>query len=63
MRTDLTDLDVKERIEKWAEVTALSLRLLEALLLKEFSGLPSEELRLKVIERLHVLRHIRFSEA
>ena len=63
MKSDITDLDVKERLEKWAEITALSIRLVEASLQKEFPGLSSEELHIKVIERLHVFRRVRLSEA
>jgi hypothetical protein len=56
MKTDLSGLNLRERLEKWAEVTALSLRLLEASLQKEFPNLSSQDLHLKVIGRLHAAR-------
>ena len=36
IRADLTNIDIRESLERWAEVTALSLRLLEASLQNEF---------------------------
>ena len=56
VRADLTNFNVQESLKKWAEVTALSLRLLEASLQKEFPELSSQELRVKMIERLNIAR-------
>lgn len=63
MKTDLTGLDLHERLKKWADVTALSLRLMEASLQIKFPALSSEELRLKVIEQLHVFRFAKLPAA
>lgn len=59
MKADLTSLDLQDRLRKWSEVTALSLELLEASLHKDFPELSEEELRFKVIERLHTFRRLR----
>jgi len=59
MKADLTGLDLQDRLRKWSEVTALSLELLGASLRKDFPDLSEEELRLKVIERLHTFRRLR----
>jgi len=61
MKADLTGIDVQDRLKKWAEVTALTLELLEASIKKEFPDLSEEQLRLKVIERLNTFRQIRLS--
>jgi hypothetical protein len=63
MKTDLTGLDLHERLEKWADVTALSLRLMEASLQIKFPALSSEELRLKVIEQLQAFRFAKLPTA
>jgi len=59
MKAVPTDLDLQDRLKKWAEATALSLELLEAAIRKDFPDLSEEELRLKVIERLNTFRRIR----
>ena len=56
MKIALKNLNVQENLMKWAEVTALSIRLIEASLHQEFPTLSSELLRQKLIERLHVFR-------
>lgn len=61
MKADLTGIDVQDRLKKWAEVTALTLELLEASIKKKFPDLSEEQLRLKVIERLNTFRQIRLS--
>lgn len=63
MKTDLSDLNLRERLEKWAEATALSLRLMEAALQIKFPALSSKELRLKVIEQLQVFRFAKLPAA
>lgn len=55
---DPTPLDFQRRLEKWAEVTSLSLRLLEASLKKEFPDLSPGEIHNKMMKSLHTWRHI-----
>jgi hypothetical protein len=62
MDNDFKGLNVQKRLMDWAEVTALSLMLLEASLRREFPSLSEKTLRLKVIERLNTYRNMRFSE-
>ena len=61
MKIDSSGIDVHKRLQKWAEVTALSLRLLEASIQKEFPGLSPEEIHTKLTERLHASRRLKFS--
>ena len=61
MKIDSSGIDVHERLQKWAEVTALSLRLLEASIQKEFPDLSPDEIHIKLIERLHASRRLKFS--
>ena len=62
MKPNFTALEVQDRLKKWAEVTALTLGLLEASFKKDFPDLSEEELHLKVIERLNTFRRIRLSD-
>lgn len=62
MKADLTNINAHECLMKWAEVTALSLKLLEVSLQKEFPNLSSDKLRQKLIERLHAPRKAPFTE-
>lgn len=59
MKFDPADLDVEGRLKKWAEATALCLSLLEASLRKDFPGLSDDQIRRRVIERLHAFRRVR----
>jgi len=62
MKANIDVLDVQDRLKKWAEVTALTLDLLEASLKKQFPNLSEEELRRKLIDRLNAFRQIRPQE-
>ena len=55
----LTDTEAEARLRQWAEVTALSLELLEASIKREFPSLSDSELRQKLIERLGTFRRLR----
>ena len=60
MKSSLTESEVRERLIKWSEVTALSLQLIEASVRKDFPDLSVEDVHLKVIERLETFRRGRF---
>jgi hypothetical protein len=55
----MTDVEGESRLRQWAEVTALSLELLEASIKRDFPSLSEDELRQKLIERLDAFRRLR----
>jgi len=57
----LTDADAEARVLQWAEITALSLALLEAAIKRECPSLSEDELRRKLIERLDEFRRLKWS--
>jgi len=62
MKANIDVLDVQDRLKKWAEVTALTLDLVEASLKKQFPNLSEEELRRNLIDRPNAFRQIRLQE-
>ena len=62
MKTNTAGIDAHERLQNWAEVTALSLRLLEASIQKEFPDLSPEKIHTKLIERLHASRQLKLPQ-
>lgn len=60
MKASLTESEVRERLVKWSEVTALSLQLIEASVRKDYPNLTEGDLRSKVIDRLEKFRRVRF---
>jgi hypothetical protein len=55
----ITDAEAEARLRQWAEVTSLSLALLEAVITREHPSLSETELRQKLIERLEEFRRLR----
>jgi hypothetical protein len=55
----MTAVEGEARLRQWAEVTALSLELLEASIKRDFPSLSAHELRQKLIERLDTFRRLR----
>lgn len=55
----LTETEVRHRLWQWAEVTALSLSLMESAIRFEFPHLSDAELRAKFNERLALHRERR----
>ena len=62
MESEINATSARYCLMAWADVTALSLTLLEASLHMEFPSLSEESLRFKVIERLNTYRNMRFSQ-
>ena len=60
MRLNITESELRDRLVKWSEVTALSLQLIEASIRKDYPDLSDEDLNLKLIERLETFRRARF---
>ncbi|MEW6324618.1 MAG: hypothetical protein AB1515_04460 [Nitrospirota bacterium] len=55
----ITAQEAEARLRQWAELTSLSLALLEAAIKQECPGLSELELRDKLIERLETFRRLR----
>jgi hypothetical protein len=55
-----TDAEVEARLRQWAEITALSLKLLEASIKWEFPNLSESEVRDKMVERLDTFRRLKW---
>ncbi|MEW6683953.1 MAG: hypothetical protein AB1451_13715 [Nitrospirota bacterium] len=51
--------DAERRIWQWAELTSLSLELMEAAIRREHPALSDEEIRTKMVERLRAYRALR----
>lgn len=51
--------DAERRIWQWAELTSLSLELMEAAIRREHPDLSDEEIHTKMVERLRAYRALR----